>query len=582
MTLVRALSKFNIILSRHQKIRAFELMILMVFGGLIELCSVSLILPFTNAIMNQEEIMNKWYVIIVCDFLGIKSAVDFLIVISITLAILFIVKNVYLLLEYNLQYRYTYNNMLQMQKRLLRSFLRKPYEYYLNINSGEVIRVINNDVADVFYMLLLSLEIFTEAIVAIMITVGLFIISPVITGIIMIVILIIVAIIFFIIKPILYKAGLDYQNASAGMNKWILQAIQGVKEIRISNKEGFFETNFEKHGSKYVESLKKNRILEITPKFLIEATSMSALFILVALLIYRGNDVKEILPVITAIAMAATRLLPSINRISQSMAGLSYREARLNRLFEYIINDSEDVYQENDEEISDSERGNIFATSIVFKDVIYRYPDSSKYVLNGANLVIRRGESIGFVGASGSGKTTCIDVMLGLLDPEDGAVLLDDKDIRLCRRLWTSNIGYIPQSIFMLDDSIRNNVAFGVSEEEIDDNRVWDSLREASLDGFVKGLPKQLDTQIGERGVRLSGGQRQRIGIARALYSNPSVLVFDEATSSLDNSTEADVMKSINSLMNNRTIIIIAHRLSTIANCDHVYRVDNGKVILER
>ena len=219
---------------------------------------------------------------------------------------------------------------------------------------------------------------------------------------------------------------------------------------------------------------------------------------------------------------------------------------------------------------------------IIFSDVVYSYPNSNKAVLDDAKMIIPVGKSIGIVGKSGAGKTTVVDIILGLLKPSKGFVYSDGKDIFEFYKSWISHIGYIPQSIFMLDDTIRANVAFGIDEEQLCDDKVWDALREAQLEGFVKSLPEGLDTQIGERGVRLSGGQRQRIGIARALYENPELLIFDEATSALDNETEAAIMESINRLHGKKTIIIIAHRLQTIESCDIVYRVENGKIYRDR
>lgn len=584
MSLIRVVKKLNTILSNHQRIRIIELAILMIIGGFLELASVSLVLPFMNAVIDSNNIMEKWYVVKICEIFKIESSLTFLTFISVVLACVYIAKNVYLVAEFGIQYKFTYGNMLEMQKKLLNEFLHKPYEYYLNINSGEIIRIISNDVADVFYILLLILEILTEVIVSMMIIISLLVITPLITGLIATVLIIIVTIIVGIVKPMLYRAGVEYQNASAGMNKWILQAIQGIKEIRIANKEEYFQDNFENYGYQYVKAHRKDRILEILPKFIIEAASMSSMFFLVAGLIYGGNNLNAILPVLTAVAMAAIRLLPSVNRISQSMAGISYREARLDRLLDYVdkdkVNDGiEGVAYRHETEVK---RNITFNEKIEMVDVSYHYPNTDTDILSNASLVIKKGESIGLVGPSGSGKTTTIDIILGLLNPTSGSIFVDGVDIRSCKRIWNAQIGYIPQNIFMLDGSIKSNIAFGVKNEDVSEERVWNALREASLETFVESLPEKLDTQIGERGVRLSGGQRQRIGIARTLYSKPNVLIFDEATSALDNETEADVIEAINELMDNRTMIIIAHRLTTIEKCNHVYRVQDGKIIQER
>lgn len=587
MSIIRVIKKFQRILSFHQKIRIAELAVLMVLGGILELCSVSLVLPFMSAILNPDIIMEKYYIQIVCNVFHIQSSSAFLIFISIILAIVYVLKNIYLLFEYNLQYRFTYGNMLVMQKRLLNNFINKPYEYFLNVSSGEMIRIVNTDTADSFYILTVLLEIFTEIIVAIMLLMGIFVITPIITIGMAVVLLAMLFVIMWTIKPILYKAGVENQIAATGMNKWLLQAIQGIKELKIMNKERFFQESFGVYGESYVNSLQKNQILLIVPKFLIEAISMSTMFIIVALLIYNGSSLEVIIPILTAVAMAAMRLLPSVNRITNSMGVINYREPKLDRLMEYLteIDDNRELYcsdskiENYDDKIKDDEK---FNNNIRFAHVSYHYPDADINILENTNLEIKKGESVGIIGASGAGKTTMVDILLGLLQPSSGSVIVDGIDIKKNISNWHSQIGYIPQMIFMLDDTIRANVAFGIAKNDIQDERVWEALNEASLADFVRALPDGLGTEIGERGVRLSGGQRQRLGIARALYYQPDILIFDEATSALDCETETLVMESINKLHGQKTMIIITHRLSTIEKCDRVYKVENGKIELER
>ena len=231
---------------------------------------------------------------------------------------------------------------------------------------------------------------------------------------------------------------------------------------------------------------------------------------------------------------------------------------------------------------TDSDEKLPITKEIELKDIVYAYPNTEKLIFDKADLTIPVGASVGIVGTSGAGKSTVVDILLGLLEVRSGQILADGQDVKESYRAWLKNIGYIPQMIFMLDDTIRKNVAFGVPEDKIDEDRLWEVLKEAQLDEFIKTLPEGLDTGIGERGIRLSGGQRQRIGIARALYNNPEVLILDEATSALDNDTEAAIMESINRLHGKKTLIIIAHRLQTIEKCDMVYRVENGKAVRER
>ena len=338
-----------------------------------------------------------------------------------------------------------------------------------------------------------------------------------------------------------------------------------------------------------MDAIRKAKTLSITPRFIIEAISMSTMFIIVAIMIYSGGQLENIVPMLTAVAMAAIRLLPSTNRISNGIATIAYNEPMLDKMIENVrtLNDGNDVNigTRLDKHSYDyMSNGFIKAVNknIEFSKITFHYPGSENNVISDTSFEIMKGESIGIVGNSGAGKTTLVDIILGLLKPQSGQVFVDGLDIEHDMKGWHNCVGYIPQMIFMLDDSIRNNVCFGIDEKDIDEERLWMTLRDASLYEFVNNLPEGVNTQIGERGVRLSGGQRQRIGIARALYRNPSVLVFDEATSALDNDTEMAIMDSIHSLHGNKTMIIIAHRLSTIEACDHIYRVDNEKVIKER
>ena len=281
--------------------------------------------------------------------------------------------------------------------------------------------------------------------------------------------------------------------------------------------------------------------------------------------------------------MAAVRLLPAASRISGCLSQVAYGEPAVDKLIENLKDAEEfdrSLITHPDEEKERSIR--VLTDSIRMKGIRYRYPSGSEDVLHDADIEIPKGTSVGIVGASGAGKTTAVDILLGLLQPQNGQVLVDGTEIHMDMHGWYAQIGYIPQTIFMLDGSIRDNVAFGLGQEEIDDEQVWMALREASLEDYVRSLPEGLDTQIGERGVRVSGGQRQRIGIARALYTDPAILVFDEATSALDNETEAAIMDSIDHLHGTKTMIIIAHRLSTIENCDVIYRVEAGKLEKER
>lgn len=584
MTLIRILQKFRRILSHHQKVRMAELAVLMIIGGFMEMFSVSLILPFVEAVMSPEEVMKNHYVQMICEMFGIESHRTFLVFMALVMAALYVFKNIFLLVQMTVQHRFVYNNMFMTQQRLLKSYLLRPYEYFLEIKSGEVLRVIGSDTSNAFNVLTQILTLISEMIVsgALMITV--FAIAPGMMLGMAALLLVTISLIQMAIRPFLAKAGKINQKAYAGMNQWLLQSIQGIKEVKLMQCEGYFEKSFEKEGRVYVRTTYQNQTLSLIPRFMIEAVAMCIFFIMVSVMIYRGMDLEKIIPIIAGVGMAAVRLLPSVNRISGSMAGITFWEPTVDKMIENL---QEAVVFDKEQSSKASilkESGEVQELSgkIELSNITYQYPTGKEKILDGASMEIPKGMSIGIVGASGAGKTTAVDILLGLLKPEKGKILVNGTDIQIDLDGWHSEIGYIPQSIFMLDGSIRENVAFGILENEINDEMVWAALKEAALDEFVKTLPEGLYTQIGERGVRLSGGQRQRIGIARALYSDPSILFFDEATSSLDSDTEAAIMDSINHLHGTKTMVIIAHRLTTIEGCDMVYRVEGGQIKRER
>ena len=583
MQVVDSVKKFNKILNMHQKIRIVELMILMLIGGVLETISVTVIFPFIDMVMNPEDTMQRWYVRSMCQVLHIESERFFLVLVSVFIALLFVLKNIYLLAQYALQYRFVNYNCFLLKQRVLDNMMGRPYEFFLNASSGELMRIINGDIGGAFNSLTVILGLFTELIVVVMVTISIFVITPVTMLFIAVILLFLLIIITKVITPVMKKLGKESQKAGKGMNKWLLQSIQGIKEIKISSSEGFFKKKYNQYGLIDISVNTKRNFLGGTPRHLIEAISMSVMFIALAVLIYFGEDFSKIVPILSAVALASIRILPSVNRIATDLTSISFNAPLLDKMMQFIqdyaqepIEKESDRYGSMQDEIPEIER------DIRMEHVEYRYPGSASFVLQDASIEINKGESVGIVGASGAGKSTTADVILGLIEPQKGIVEIDGKDMHLNKKGWYRQIGYIPQTIFLLDGSIRENIAFGVSSKKISDERIWTVLEEAALAEYVRTLEDGLSSQIGERGIRLSGGQRQRIGIARALYHNPEVLIFDEATSSLDNNTEKEIMKAINGFHGKKTMIIIAHRLTTIKDCDHIYRVEHGRIIKER
>ena len=588
--MVQIIKKISRLLNGQQKLRVIIIGIMMLIGAFLETLGVGLILPLVSSITMPDIIEKNKFAKMMCEIFDLHATRTFIIVVILALIFVYIFKNLYLFFEYYVQYRFICNNRFAVQSKLMNIYLHRPYEFFLNAESGEIVRVITDDTQNTFYLLSTVLSFFTEAVISVALVFTIIVVDPFMAFLVAAVLGGMMLLIGKLIKPVLKRAGVKYQQNAAKMNKWLLQAISGIKEVKVAEKEDYFLDQFSRYGKRAIDTEKKNQVLGTVPRLAIEAFGISAMLAVIAILMWRGREVDTMLPQLSAFAMAAVRLMPSVNRMSAALNSMSYQEPALDKMLEHLYvaekwekeHAGETVVGVRDTSTASHGREMTLDRQVELSDITYSYPNAEQSVLEHANMVIPVGKSVGIVGASGSGKTTAIDILLGLLPPQEGQVLIDDIDIREDYDGWLAHLGYIPQMIFMLDDTIRANVAFGIPAKEVDDSQVWKALEEAQLKEFVQSLPDGLDTTIGERGVRLSGGQRQRIGIARALYTDPQLLIFDEATSALDNETEASIMESINALHGTKTLVIIAHRLTTIEECDMVYRVENGKIVKER
>ena len=577
--IIRVLKKYRMIMSRGQKLRIGIIILMMLIGGVLETLSVSLVLPLVTAIMQPDFIETNQYAKMVCELFDLHSANTFMIIVIFALIAMYIGKNLFLYLEYYTQTRFVCNNRYALQQRMLQSYIARPYEFFLNESSAEVMRVINNDVSASFMLLSTLMGLFTELVISLALVITIVAVDPMMAALVAIILLILMTFLGIVMKPIFRNAALELQKNNAITYKWLMQSMHGIKEVKVAAKEIFFVEQYSKAGRVSIECEKKNIVMGNIPKLMIEAVTVSAMLGVIAVLMLRGKNVSELVPQLSAFAMAAVRLLPSANRVSTAFNNISYQEPMLDKMIENMRDVSE---WENVVDTDEHQTTITLNKQLELHDITYCYPNTEEPVLSNANMIVPVGKSVGIVGASGAGKTTAVDILLGLLKPEKGQVLVDGRNIEDNYREWLSHLSYIPQNIYMLDDTIRANVAFGFDLKKVDDEQIWRALREAQLEEFVKSLPEGLDTSIGERGVRLSGGQRQRIGIARALFTDPELIILDEATSALDNETEAAIMDAINALHGKKTLIIIAHRLTTIEECDMVYRVENGKIEQER
>lgn len=581
--MIKILKKINILLDKKQKRFMVLLVLMMLVGAILETASISIVIPVVSIVMDADAVTNNELVAAIYNFLGMTSQRNFIILVMSAMIGAFVLKNVFLYVQQKVLYRFVYTNQFRTSERMMKNYMRKGYEFFLNADTAVIQRNITSDVNNMYALILAVLQLVSEVIVFVCLALVLVITDPMMTLTISLLLIITLWIIKRILKPIMYKAGEDNQNYYSGLFKWISQTVTGIKEVKIGGRETYFVNEYIKCGTGYVNAVQKYTLYSNIPRLLIETVSVTGMILYLLVLLLIGEDTKNMMGVIAAFGVAVVRLMPCANRINNQINNIAYFEPFLMGVSDHLQEEIEDEKADMAELLPTEEKMPV-KKEIVLKDISYRYPNTDKFIFDKASLTIKVGTSVGIVGVSGAGKSTIVDVLLGLLRISEGTITADGADVlkKENYRKWLKNVGYIPQSIFMLDDTIRKNIAFGVPEDEINEERLWEVAKEAQLDQFIRTLPEGMDTGIGERGIRLSGGQRQRIGIARALYENPEVLILDEATSALDNDTEAAIMDSINLLHGQKTLVIIAHRLQTIEKCDEVYCVKDGKIVKER
>jgi len=542
----------------------------MLVGTLLEMFSLALVIPIVGLLVNPDYIDRVPFVHVLFGELTTKQYV--LGAMGLLVGV-YLIKTIFLIWKTWIQRGFSTAVTVRIDQDLFEHYLRKPYAFHLEHNSAVMIRNSQNSGKLMGGVIEPLLQIASECLVS----GGLFLLLLIVEPIGSLLTVVLFGSFSIVFRRITHQRIANWGRALNSHQRMIIQHLQqgfgGVKDVKILGREDYFVAGYKRDlsGNAYVQ--RKYAVAQTLPRFSMELLTIFCLGLLVSLMVLSDKALGDILPVLSLFGAAAFRLLPTLSQVLNSFMSIKLNRPIVSNLYiELGLPKSKVMTQKMKTK---------FAGSIEIEGLSFSYANTDRDALNDVSIIIQRGEAVGLIGSSGSGKSTLVDVLLGLLDPTNGRVVIDGFDICENLRWWQDQIGYVPQSIFLIDDTLRRNVAFGLPKDQIDDNAVKSAIRSAQLETFVASLPEGMETVVGERGVRLSGGQRQRIGIARALYNNPEVLVLDEATSSLDTETEHGVMQAVQALQGDKTVIIVAHRLSTVEYCDRLYRLENAQIVDE-
>jgi ABC-type multidrug transport system fused ATPase/permease subunit len=567
------------LLHPHEKRQFVILLLLSIGGSLLDILTIGII-PALISVVSSTENMALLNEKLAIANIQLNNQREQIIWGAISIMAAYLIKNAFITYLIYHRARIVVNIQQRLCFDLLVKYYNAPYQFHLNRNSNDLLAKVYDEARQVVSNLIMpGIILIMESITISSILVFLFAVKPSITFLTM---LIFGFISFVYLKTIKEKS--DYYGARlpllrSDLLKSTYEGIHGLKDARVLNRESYFLKRIFHFLQGTSEAMKFQMFTSQVTKPFVETTGIVLVMTIVLYLGTTASSIASIIPVISLFGIAAMRMLPSVNQIVSGYSSIRIIGHTIDIVYKEF-KQLEDQSTKTKEPVKESERIKL-NNGLSIKNVRFRYDGTDKYVLGNLSVSIKRGDAVAFVGPSGSGKSTLADMILGLLKPESGFIKADEKDIFENLDAWRESIGYVPQFIFLTDDSIRRNIAFGIREEEIDETALWNAVKAAQLEQLIHDLPEGLQTEIGERGVRLSGGQRQRIGIARALYHNPEVLIFDEATSALDNLTEKYITEEINLLKGSRTIIIIAHRLSTVQNCDCIYFIKKGDLVAE-
>lgn len=565
------LLKILFLLSSSQKKSVVKLSILVLVGMVMEIAGLGLIIPVFSILLNEDAMKGMTFLVPIFDTLGNPTHMQLVVGSMVFLIAVYLLKTLFLGFLSWKQSSFTWHLSADLASRLYRIYLSQPYAFHLNRNSAVLSHTVLDEVTRFTTITQAIIFLQTEISMMIGIAFALILIEPLGAISITCFMILCAALINIITRKKIQDWGNQRKYNSELKSVNLLQGLGGIKDLKLLGREDYFHGRFNSYNKAYANVNTKVSTFSLIPRLYLELMAVIGLVGLIALMLWQGRPLDMLVPVLSLFAASAFRMIPSVNRILVSVQSIKFGTSIIDGLY--------NEFKQFDElpQIKPASTF-IFENEISIENLVFKYPFSELTSLQNVSLKIQKGKTVGLIGPSGSGKSTLIDLILGLLSPESGAIKVDSCDISTNLRQWQNQIGYVPQTIFLTDDTLRNNIAFGIPENEIDEKVLINAYRAANLEEFVLSLPEGLNTNVGERGTRLSGGQKQRIGIARALYNDPSVLVLDEATSALDTNSELNIMESVTRLKGQKTIIIVAHRLSTLEHCDWIYRLKDGKI----
>lgn len=574
--------KMNFMLSGQQKRYGVVVFIGTLLAAALEMLGVSVILPIVEGLTDIGSLFNKWYLQPFIKLWSIDQPQSLIYLVCGEVILVYIFKNLYFIFYSWLVKKYTYKIKRELGVRVMESYMMQGYIFFVNNNSSRLLQGISGDISAVNTIINSVFNLLTKVLTIVMIGMCIIIMEPYIALLLLILSFLCIFIMQFAFKNSMNKYGMlqriaTWNNVQAG-----LEAIHGSKEVLVTKRQEYFTNRYRDSIAKQSECNIKIEMASVMPSYLIEMICITGLLLVVAAKTNITGSSMELIGSLAVIAVSAFRILPAVGAVTSTLNVIQSNMPAFNAAYDTIKIITELAYDQenrNAEAIKMKIMDITLKKEIVLSNIYYKYPETENYILENVSLTITAKESIGIIGPSGAGKSTFVDVLLGLLIPEKGTIKMDGIDIQTLGSQWNRNIGYVPQNIYLVDNDIRSNIAFGIPQDQIDDGQVWKVLEMAQLAEFVRNQPQQLDTRVGEWGIKFSGGQRQRVAIARALYGNPEILVLDEATAALDSETESALMEAIEALQGHKTLIVVAHRLTTIKKCDLIYEVKDGKII---